>query len=123
MRRLGPLAAMAVMVSGCAGHWSRSYDRWEGLWSGPYRAWALCIDERSNAYLQHEAPPAWYKGPTRTTSQIIFTWVLADCAGLMHGPGWDNLKPAAYERLIGDAWQHFLTVDARIQGDIEASIV
>ena len=123
MRRVCAMAAMAVVLSGCAGHWSRSYGRWEALWRGPYAAWARCIDDRSIAYLTTEPAPGWYKGQANAPQRAMFTWVLADCGGLMHGAGWDELKPAQYERLVGDAFQHFLTVDARIQGEIAESMV
>lgn len=124
MRLLFPLLAVAAGLSGCAGRWTRSYHRWEAMQSsGPHAAWARCIDERANAYLTNEPAPAWYKGRADAPDQAIFTWVLADCAGLMRGAGWDHLPAARYERLIADAYEHFFGVAARIRGEEMEGIV
>ena len=124
MRSLGLVLAMAAGLSACAGHWERSYHRWDAMRDGPHAKWAECVDERSNAYLTGAASPTWYQGPANRAApdQVMFTWVLADCAPYMRGEGWDNLQPEQYERLIGDAYQHFFGVGARIMAEQDAAI-
>jgi hypothetical protein len=127
MRGVVLLAAIGLTLSGCATHWTRSYHRWAALEAGgPYQPWARCIDERSRAYLDprgSEPAPGWFK-PLRAGAHPrdhqMFTWVLADCVGHMRGEGWDYILSDKYERLIGDAYQHFFTVGAGYEADENA---
>lgn len=117
--RIGITCAFVLLAAGCASHWSRSYSRWEKLQggTGERATWAQCIDQRSSAYLNREKPdakPKWFKGDGHYY-EVIFTWVLADCSDKMTGSAWRHTQPDEYERLIGDAYQHFFGVAAEIQ--------
>lgn len=84
-----------------------------------------CVDTRSHAYLDIENPeaaPAWYKGKTPAADEVIFTWVLADCAPHMEDAGWRNPSSDRWERMIGDAYRHFWSVGASIKGAHDATI-
>lgn len=122
------LIICALSLSGCAGHWEQSYDRWQEMrYSvGPQAYWVQCVDERSDLYLSEEkpaAPPSWYHGPVPAKDQVIFTWVLADCASKMTGEGFDHLQPEQYERLISDAYRHFFSVRAEIRAAEDMKVI
>lgn len=119
--------AFVLSTSACAGHWERSYSRWEKLQSagGERSEWARCIDQRSLAYLDAEQPappPTWYKGEAGG-NEVIFTWVLADCSELMDKSAWRHTDSRKYEQLIGDAYRHFFSVGARIRADEEMKVI
>jgi hypothetical protein len=127
MRLIFSTFLAASLLAGCAGHWRLSYDRWQKLQNstGPRADWANCIDKRAWEYLSRENPtarPSWYKGSS-TSDQVVFTWVLADCADKMSGTAWDHLQAKEYERFIGDAYQHFFTVGAEIQANEDAKTI
>jgi hypothetical protein len=118
---------LVLSTTACAGHWERSFSRWESLQSaGSERSeWARCIDQRSWAYLNRDNPdpsPTWYKGKAGG-DEVTFTWVLADCAEFMAGSAWQHTDHREYERLIGDAYQHFFNVGARIQADEDMKVI
>jgi hypothetical protein len=122
------LTICALAVSGCAGHWERSFDRWQAMQNstGPQVHWVKCVDERSDLYLSEEklaAPPSWYQGQVPAKDQVIFTWVLADCAPKMTGVGFDHLQPEQYERLISDAYRHFFSVRAEIRATEDMKVI
>jgi hypothetical protein len=122
------LAGCALALSGCAGHWQRSYDRWQAMrYSvGPQADWVQCVDERSNSYLSEEnpaPPPSWYQGQVPVKDQVIFTWVMADCAPKMTGDGFDHLQPEQYKRLTSDAYQHFFSVRAEIRATEDMKVI
>jgi hypothetical protein len=119
--------ALVMSTTACAGHWERSYWRWEALRNagGEQSKWALCIGERSEAYLNlvNPAPaPAWYKGKL-DGDEVKFTWVLADCSDLMAEFASQYTDDREYEQLIGDAYQHFFSVGARIRADEEMKVI
>lgn len=128
MVRFSPLLlalALALGLPGCAGHsrqgnWQRSAERWRALESGPFAPWAKCIDQSARGYFE-EGPntrprPDWYKDTRYPTDEVIFTWVLADCAAHMRESAWRHMDTDRYERLIADAYRHYFSVIAQIRG-------
>lgn len=126
--RVLALTVCALSLSGCAGPWKHSHDRWYAMRysAGPKAQWAKCIDERSRFYLSEEnpaAPPSSYQGQIPAKDQIIFTWVLADCAPKMTGEGFDHLQPRKHQQLVSDAYQHFFSVRADIRATEDMKVI
>ena len=108
------LVMLSVLLSGCASSGNRSQLRWINLrnGSGPHATWAQCVDVRSRAYVDRDkpaSPPPWFKGSILGHPKVVFNWVLSDCADKMVGPGWDDLPPKEFGRLLGDAYRQLNT--------------
>ena len=115
-----------VGLAGCAGDWSRSYERWQayqGNPDNPYFKWAHCIGERSRHYLESQWAPDESADVPRGSRSQLFTHVLADCRGHMSGPAWESLTDRQVRRLIDDSWQAFKSVDAQIMSMRDAETI
>jgi hypothetical protein len=121
------IAAAALplaVLTGCAGDFERSYDRWRGHsdFGGPFARWAGCIESRSGHYLDRENAPRHSDFAGENESQL-FARVLGDCREHMSGPAWQRLSDREARRLVSDAHRAFGRVRAQIRDrDFQAII-
>ncbi|WP_088310441.1 hypothetical protein [Novosphingobium sp. B 225] len=136
--RLPCALAIAVLLSGCASDWQRSVARWDQLAAdtpnGKFWQWTTCIDRNSrrheeplSAEARAKAEAEWDKiknNPEKWDNDASgFAGVLADCRDLMKGPAWRGLSGKQVQQMLGDAWQHYLNVQAELgAADVQAII-
>jgi len=126
MNRLLPaLLAPLILAAGCAGDFERHYNRWRGyaVDDGPYSKWAQCIDERSYYRLSYGPAKAADEPDPDSPRPQLFTYVLADCRGLMAEDAWGTLQDKQVRRLLGEAWRAFSNIDAEIRARRDESII